>query len=77
MFHSKAAEFFQLCQYGIACLGGVEKIIQCLTHCVDTHQYHPGFAVLKIDLQNAFKTSSLGKLSWTVVHNISWNSCPG
>ena len=50
MFHSKAAEFFQLCQYGIACLGGVEKIIQCLTHCVDTHQYHPGFAVLKINL---------------------------
>ena len=45
-------------QLGVACQGGAEKIIHGLRSCVDEHWQEVDFAVLKIDLLNAFNRVS-------------------
>ena len=49
----KAHDFLAPLQIGVACPAGAEKIIHGLRGCVDEH-----FAILKIDLHNAFNRVS-------------------
>ena len=55
----KAANVFQNFQNGIACSGGVEKIIHKVRQCVDNHWSDGNFALLKVDMTNAFNSSGL------------------
>ena len=50
----KAHDFLAPLQLGVACPAGAEKIIHGLRGCVDEHWHDADFAVLKIDLHNAF-----------------------
>ena len=54
----KATEFFAPFQFGVACPGGTEKIIHRLRQTVEDHWQDADFAVLKIDIQNAFNLVS-------------------
>ncbi|KAL5500379.1 hypothetical protein EMCRGX_G011931 [Ephydatia muelleri] len=54
----KAAEFFQPHQFGVACPFGTEKIAHGLRGCIEEHWSDPEFAVLKVDLKNAFNMVS-------------------
>ena len=54
----KAAEFFQPHQFGVACPFGTEKIAHELRGCIEEHWSDPEFAVLKVDLKNAFNVVS-------------------
>ena len=54
----KAANFFQPFQYGVACLGGAEKIIHKVRQCVDNHWLDSNFALLKVDMTNTFNLVS-------------------
>ena len=54
----KATEFFAPFQFGVACPGGTEKIIHRLRQTVEDHWQDADFAVLKIDMQNAFNLVS-------------------
>ena len=50
----KAHDFLAPLQLGVACPADAEKIIHGLTDCVDEHWHDADFAVLKIDVHNAF-----------------------
>eukprot|EP00731_Ephydatia_muelleri_P009723 Em0005g309a len=54
----KAHDFLAPLQLGVACPAGAEKIIHGLRGCVDEHWHDADFAVLKIDLHNAFNQIS-------------------
>eukprot|EP00731_Ephydatia_muelleri_P002269 Em0001g2269a len=54
----KAHDFLTPLQLGVACPAGAEKIIHGLRGCVDEHWHNADFAVLKIDLHNAFNRVS-------------------
>eukprot|EP00731_Ephydatia_muelleri_P001670 Em0001g1670a len=58
MLKSKAAEFFDPLQRGVACAAGAEKIAHGLRGCMDENWQAEGFTVLKIDLVNAFNLVS-------------------
>eukprot|EP00731_Ephydatia_muelleri_P034861 Em0082g8a len=58
MTKAKAHDFLAPFQLGVACQGGAEKIIHGLRSCVDEHWHEVDFAVLKIDLHNAFNRVS-------------------
>ena len=58
MTKAKAHDFLAPFQHGVACQGGAEKIIHGLRSCVDEHWHEVDFAVLKIDLHNAFNRVS-------------------
>ena len=50
----KASDFFQPLQVGVACASGTEKIIHELRRCVEDQWSDNDFAVIKIDMKNAF-----------------------
>ena len=54
----KASEYFSPLQMGVACPSGAEKIIHGLRHCVEEHWMDENFAVMKIDMRNAFNLVS-------------------
>ena len=54
----KATDFFAHFQFGVACPGGTEKIIHRLRQTVEDHWHDSDFAILKIDMQNAFNLVS-------------------
>ena len=53
----KATDFFHPFQFGVACPFGAE-IIHGLRACIEEHWGEDGFAVLKIDMRNAFNVVS-------------------
>ena len=54
----KATEFFQPLQFGVACPSGTEKVIHGLRTCMEEHWEDDGFAVVKMDMHNAFNLVS-------------------
>ena len=54
----KASEYFAPLQMGVACPSGAEKIIHGLRHCVEDHWMDEDFAIMKIDMRNAFNLVS-------------------
>ena len=54
----KASDFFGPFQLGVACPRGSEKIINNLREVLEQHWSDPDFAVIKIDMQNAFSLVS-------------------
>ena len=54
----KASDFFQPLQLGVACASGTEKIVLGLRRCVEDHWTDNDFAVIKIDMKNAFNLVS-------------------
>ena len=54
----KASDFFSPFQFGVACPRGSEKIIHNLREVLEQHWSDPDFAVIKIDMQNAFNLVS-------------------
>ena len=54
----KASDFFSPFQFGVACPRGSEKIIHNLREVLKQHWSDPDFAVIKIDMQNAFNLVS-------------------
>ena len=58
MVKLKATDFFHPFQYGVACPSGAEKIAHGLRACIDEHWGDDDFAVLKIDMRNAFNVVS-------------------
>ena len=54
----KASDFFSPFQFGVACPRGSEKIIHNLREVLEQHWSEPDFAVIKIDMQNAFNLVS-------------------
>ena len=71
---NKAYDFFPPLQLGVACPSGAEQIIHSLRHCVDEHWMGKDFAILKIDLRNAFRQAVVDTcghhypelLEWTI-----------
>ena len=54
----KASDFFQTLQLVVACASGTEKIVHGLRRCVEDHWLDNDFAVIKIDMKNAFNLVS-------------------
>ena len=54
----KASEFFQSLQFGVACASGSEKVVHGLRACMDKHWEDDDFAVVKVDMRNAFNLVS-------------------
>eukprot|EP00731_Ephydatia_muelleri_P000252 Em0001g252a len=54
----KASDFLSPFQFGVACPSGSEKIIHNLREVLEQHWSDPDFAVIKIDMQNAFNLVS-------------------
>ena len=54
----KASEYFAPLQMGVVCPSGAEKIIHGLRHCVEDYWMDEDFAVMKIDMRNAFNLVS-------------------
>ena len=54
----KASDFFSPFQFGVACPRGSEKIIHYLREVLEQHWNEPDFAIIKIDMQNAFNLVS-------------------
>ena len=54
----KASEFFQPLQFGVACASGSEKVVHGLRACMDKHWEDDDFAVVKVDMRNAFNLVS-------------------
>ena len=54
----KATEFFQPLQFGVACPSGTEKVIHGLRTCIEEHWEDDDFAVVKVDMRNAFNLVS-------------------
>eukprot|EP00731_Ephydatia_muelleri_P014360 Em0008g80a len=54
----KASEFCQPLQFGVACASGSEKVVHGLRACVDKHWKDDDFAVVKVDMRNAFNLVS-------------------
>ena len=55
---NKAADYFAPLQFGVACPGGTEKIIHHLRGVIEQHWMDPDFAILKVDMHNAFNLVS-------------------
>eukprot|EP00731_Ephydatia_muelleri_P001362 Em0001g1362a len=53
-----ASEFFQPLQFGVACASGSEKVVHGLRACMDKHWEDDDFAVVKVDMRNAFNLVS-------------------
>ena len=53
LVRSKASEFFQPHQFGVACPMGAEKIVHGLRACVEKHWLEENLVVLKVDMKNA------------------------
>eukprot|EP00731_Ephydatia_muelleri_P007475 Em0003g1723a len=51
-------EFFQPLQLGVACPSGTEKVIHGLRTCMEEHWEDDDFAVVKVDMRNAFNLVS-------------------
>ncbi|KAL5505428.1 hypothetical protein EMCRGX_G006859 [Ephydatia muelleri] len=58
LVRSKASEFFQPHQFGVACPMGAEKIVHGLRACVEKHWLEENLVVLKVDMKNAFNLVS-------------------
>ena len=58
LVRSKASEFFQPHQFGVACPMGAEKIVHGLRACVEKHWLKENLVVLKVDIKNAFNLVS-------------------
>ena len=54
----KASEYFAPLQMGVACPSEAEKTIYGLRHCVEDHWMDEDFAVMKIDMRDAFNLVS-------------------
>lgn len=54
LVRTKASEFFQLYQFGVACPMGAEKVAHGLRACVEEHWMEENVTVLKVDMKNAF-----------------------
>ena len=54
----KASEFFQPLQFGVACASGSEKVVHGLRAFMDKHWEDDDFAVVKVDMRNAFNLVS-------------------
>ena len=54
----KATEFFQPLQFGVACPSGTEEVIHGLRTCMEEHLGDDDFAVVKMDMRNAFNLVS-------------------
>ena len=54
----KATEFFQPLQFGVACPSGTEEVIHGLRTCIEEHWGDDDFAVVKMDMRNAFNLVS-------------------
>ena len=54
----KATEFFQPLQFGVACPSGTEEVIHGLRTCMEEHWGDDDFAVVKMDMRNAFNLVS-------------------
>ena len=53
-----SSDFLSPFQFGVACPSGSEKIIHNLREVLEQHWSDPDFAVIKIDMQNAFNLVS-------------------
>ena len=74
----KASEYFAPLQMGVACPSGAEKIIHGLRHCVEDHWMEEDFAVMKVDMRNAFNmVSRQALLDECSAHATSLNCSPG
>ena len=75
---NKASEFFSPFQLGVACPSGTEKIIHGLRSCVDDNWLNGDFAVMKIDLRNAFNLVSrqavLNAVNLHFLELLSWST---
>ena len=58
LVRSKASEFFQSYQFGVACPMGAEKIAHGLRAHVEMHWLEENFVVMKVDMKNAFNLVS-------------------
>ena len=58
LMRAKASEIFQPYQFGVACPMGAEKIAHGLRACMEEHWVEDNFAVLKVDMKNAFNMVS-------------------
>ena len=65
----KASEYFASLQIGVVCPLGADKIIHWLRHCVEDHWMDGDFAIMKIDMRNAFNmVSSQARLDECSAH---------
>ena len=55
---TKAVDFFNPFQYGVACPFGAEKFAHSVRSCVEKHWMDEDFGVLKVDMRNAFNLAS-------------------
>ena len=55
---NKAADYFAPLQFGVACPVGTEKIIHHLRGVTEQHWMDPDFAILTVDMHNAFNLVS-------------------
>ena len=51
---TKAADFFNPFQYGVACPFGAEKIAHSVRSCVEKHWMDEDFGVIKVDMRKCF-----------------------
>ena len=58
----KATQFFNPFQYGVACPAGTKKIVQRLRQVIEDNWNNGDFAILKVDMCNAFNL-----VSWEAV----------
>ena len=72
----KASDFFDPLQFEVACPLGSEKVIHGIRNCVDQHWRDEDFAVLKVDLKNAFNLVSrqafLDKCAFVLPNLLPW-----
>ena len=54
----KASQFFNPFQFGVACPAGTEKIVHKLRQVIEDNLNNGDFAILKVDMQNAFNLVS-------------------
>ena len=50
----RAAQFFKIYQFDVACSNGAEMIAHGLRACIKKHWHDDDFSVLKMDMKNAF-----------------------
>ena len=55
----KASQFFNPFQFGVACPAGTEKIVHKLRQVIEDNWNNGDFAILKVDMRNAFNLVSL------------------
>lgn len=54
----KAMDFFSPLLIWCGCPNGLENVIHSVRHCIENHWTDDGFALLKVDLSNAFNIVS-------------------